>query len=96
MHRNGIFRQNACFNDFPLDPELHHHLLILINPESGARFLRNHQLASRAYPWQLIPVEWIDEYMYAQEVTSVVKDSAPFAEFIASLIEEEDKYYNYE
>jgi hypothetical protein len=64
--------------------------------ESGARFLWNHQLASRAYPWLLIPVEWIDEYMYAQAVASVVQDSAPFAEFIASLIEEEDKYYNYE
>jgi len=67
-----------------------------VNSESGVRYLRNHQLASRAYPWLLIPVGWIDEHIYDQEVASVVQDSAPFAEFIASLIEEEDKYYSYE
>ena len=43
------------------------------------RFLMNVMLASGGYPWTIVPVEGLDEYMAALESASVGQDTKPFA-----------------
>jgi len=47
----------------------------------------NVMLASGGYPWVVIPVEERHNYMAALEKVSSKGDVAPFAKFLASLIE---------
>ena len=51
------------------------------------RFLMNVMLASGGYPWSVIPVGGRDAYMAALEKASVDQDIAPFADFLARIVE---------
>ena len=51
------------------------------------RFLMNVMMASGGYPWTIIPVENRTAYMHALEKASVGEDIAPFADFVAGLVE---------
>ncbi len=50
------------------------------------RFLMNAMLASRGYPWTVVPVERRNDYMAALEAASVAGDVVPFAEFLDGLV----------
>lgn len=43
------------------------------------------------YPWTVIPVERRNEYMAALEAASVNGEIAPFVEFIAGLVNSDNK-----
>jgi fido (protein-threonine AMPylation protein) len=51
------------------------------------RFLMNVMLASGGYPWTVVPVGERENYMKALEAASVGQDIAPFADFLAQLVE---------
>jgi Fic family protein len=51
------------------------------------RFLMNVMMASGGYPWTVISVENRTAYMHALEKASVGEDIAPFADFVAELVE---------
>ncbi len=51
------------------------------------RFLMNVMLASGGYPWAVIPVGERNAYMAALEKASVDQDIAPFADFLARIVE---------
>jgi hypothetical protein len=50
------------------------------------RFLMNVMMASRGYPWTVVPVGDRNAYVSALEKASVGEDIAPFADFLASLV----------
>jgi hypothetical protein len=50
------------------------------------RFLMNVMLASGGYPWTIVPLVRRAEYMASLEAASVQQHIAPFARFIASLV----------
>lgn len=52
-----------------------------------ARFLMNLMLASGGYPWTVISVEDRNRYMQALESASVDADIAPFATFLAEVVQ---------
>jgi len=71
---------------------LGHFIFVYIHPYMDGngrmgRFLMNVMLASGGYPWVVIPVEERHNYMAALEKVSSKGDVAPFANFLASLIE---------
>lgn len=71
---------------------LGHFIFVYIHPYIDGngrtgRFLMNVMMAAGGYPWTVIPVERRDDYMAALEAASVDGNIAPFAEFIAELIE---------
>lgn len=71
---------------------LGHFIFVFIHPYMDGngrmgRFLMNAMLASGGYPWTVIPVEQRDDYMQALEAASVGQDIAPFAKFLATLVE---------
>lgn len=52
------------------------------------RFLMNTMLASGGYPWTVIPVGERNAYMAALEEASVGQNIAPFADFLARLVDD--------
>lgn len=56
-----------------------------------ARFLMNLMMAESGYKWTIVPVERRNEYMKCLETASVKQDIAPFAKFIAGIVEEIQK-----
>lgn len=71
---------------------LGHFIFVYIHPYMDGngrvgRFLMNVMMASGGYPWTSIPVENRTAYMYALEKATVGEDIAPFADFVAGLVE---------
>lgn len=52
------------------------------------RFLMNTMLASGGYPWTVIPIGERNAYMAALEEASVGQNIAPFADFLARLVDD--------
>jgi len=72
---------------------LGHFVFVYIHPYMDGngrmgRFLMNVMLASGGYPWTVIPVERRNDYMATLESASVGQDIAPFARFLASLVQD--------
>ncbi len=72
---------------------LGHFVFVYIHPYMDGngrmgRFLMNVMLASGRYPWTVIPVERRNDYMATLESASVGQDIAPFARFLASLVQD--------
>ena len=72
---------------------LGHFIFVYIHPYIDGngrigRFLMNVMLAAGGYPWTVVPLERRDAYMAALEDASVRQNIAPFAEFLAQLVEE--------
>ena len=89
----------ALFDLLSEEPEpsvrivLGHFIFVYIHPYVDGngrmgRFLMNTMLASGGYPWTVIPVEQRDAYMAALEEASVGQNIAPFAEFMARLVDD--------
>jgi hypothetical protein len=71
---------------------LGHFILVYIHPYVDGngrmgRFLMNVMLASGGYSWTIVPVGRRDAYMHALEAASVKQEIAPFAAFLATLVE---------
>lgn len=71
---------------------LGHFIFVYIHPHIDGngrvgRFLMNVMLAGGGYPWTVAPLEQRDAYMAALEEASVNQNIAPFADFLASLVE---------
>ena len=71
---------------------LGHFVFVFIHPYMDGngrmgRFLMNVMLASGGYPWTVIPVEKRTDYMSALEKASAEMNIAPFASFIAELVD---------
>jgi Fic family protein len=71
---------------------LGHFVFVYIHPYMDGngrvgRFLMNVMMASGGYPWTVIPVGDRNAYMHALEKASVGEDIAPFADFLAVLVE---------
>jgi fido (protein-threonine AMPylation protein) len=71
---------------------LGHFIFVYIHPYIDGngrigRFLMNVMVASGGYPWTVIPVENRTAYLHALEKASVGEDIAPFADFVAGLVE---------
>lgn len=72
---------------------LGHFCFVFIHPYMDGngrmgRFLMNTMLASGGYPWTIIRVERGNEYMAALDAASAGGDIGPFADFLASCVEE--------
>lgn len=70
---------------------LGHFIFVYIHPYMDGngrmgRFLMNAMLASGGYPWTIVPLERRDTYMAALEKASVEQNIAPFADFLAQLV----------
>ena len=70
---------------------LGHFFFVYIHPYMDgngrtARFTMNSQLVTAGYPWVVIPVERLSEYMATLEKASVHEDITPFVTFILSLL----------
>ncbi len=66
------------------------HLYMDGNGRMG-RFIMNLMLASRGYPWTIIPVEQRDVYMKSLEDASAHLNILPFVKFISHLVRESIK-----
>lgn len=71
---------------------LGHFIFVYIHPYMDGngrmgRFLMNVMLASGGYPWTVVPLEERDAYMAALEEASVHQNIAPFADFLARLVD---------
>ena len=71
---------------------LGHFVFVYIHPYMDGngrigRFLMNVMLGSGGYPWSVIPVGERNAYMAALENASVDQDIAPFADFLARIVE---------
>ncbi len=71
---------------------LGHFIFVYIHPYMDGngrtgRFLMNLMLAAGGYPWTVIPVERRKDYMAALEAASSEQNIAPFADFLAGLVE---------
>jgi fido (protein-threonine AMPylation protein) len=71
---------------------LGHFVFVYIHPYMDGngrigRFLMNVMLASGGYPWSVIPVGERNAYLAALEKASVDQDIAPFADFLARIVE---------
>lgn len=70
---------------------LGHFMFVYIHPYFDGngrmgRFLMNLTMAAAGFSWTVVPVERRSEYMDALEFASVEQNIAPFAKFIASLL----------
>lgn len=70
---------------------LGHFLFVYIHPYVDGngrigRLIMNLMLASGGYPWLIVPVERVAEYMEALETASNEQDIVPFTKFLASLM----------
>ncbi len=75
---------------------LGHFIFVYIHPYMDGngrmgRFLMNTMMASGGYPWTIIPIEERTNYMAALESASVDQDIRPFATFLASLMELDER-----
>ncbi len=71
---------------------LGHFIFVYIHPYMDgngrtARFLMNVMLAGGGYPWTVVPLEERVTYMAALEEASVGQHIAPFADFLAGLVD---------
>ncbi|GMT40571.1 MAG: hypothetical protein IEMM0001_1306 [bacterium] len=71
---------------------LGHFIFVYIHPYMDGngrmgRFLMNVMLAGGGYPWTVVPLEQRDTYMAALEDASVGQNIAPFADFLAGLVD---------
>jgi len=71
---------------------LGHYFFVYIHPYMDGngrtgRFLMNIMLASGGYRWMVVPMEQCAEYMAALEEASVNQNIAPFAKFLARLVD---------
>ena len=71
---------------------LGHFIFVYIHPYLDGngrvgRFLMNTMMASGGYPWTVIPVSERNAYVNALEKASIGEDIAPFADFLAGLVE---------
>ena len=72
---------------------LGHFIFVYIHPYLDGngrigRFLMNVMLAAGGYPWTVVPLERRDAYMAALEEASARQNIAPFADFLAQLVNE--------
>jgi len=72
---------------------LGHFIFVYIHPYTDGngrigRFLMNVMLGAGGFPWTVVPLERRDPYMAALEEASVRQNIAPFAEFLAQLVDE--------
>jgi len=72
---------------------LGHFIFVYIHPYTDGngrigRFLMNVMLAAGGYPWTVVPLERRDTYIVALENASVRQNIAPFADFLARLVDE--------
>ncbi len=72
---------------------LGHFIFVYIHPYIDGngrmgRFLMNAMLASGGYPWTVVPVTERANYMASLEKASVGQDIAPFADFLAKLVDD--------
>lgn len=77
----------------PVRAVLGHFVFVYIHPYMDGngrigRFLMNVMLASGGYPWTVIPVQRRTDYMAALESASVGQNIAPFAKFLAELVQD--------
>jgi Fic family protein len=71
---------------------LGHFVFVYIHPYLDGngrmgRFLMNVMMAAGGYPWTVVPVAERKAYLAALEKASVGENIAPFAEFLAALVE---------
>ncbi len=71
---------------------LGHFIFVYIHPYMDgngrmARFLMNSMTAAGGYPWTVVPLPERKRYMASLEKASVDEDIAPFADFLATLVE---------
>lgn len=99
LNRKAVLDTMPVFFDL-LDDEadpavrivLGHFVFVYIHPYMDGngrtgRFLMNLMMAAGGYPWTVIPVTERKAYMAALEGASVGEDIAPFADFLARLVE---------
>jgi len=72
---------------------LGHFVFVYIHPYMDGngrmgRFLMNVMLSAGGYPWTVVPLQQREPYMAALEQASVQQDIAPFADFLAQLVEQ--------
>ncbi len=72
---------------------LGHFIFVYIHPYTDGngrigRFLMNVMLAAGGFPWTVVPLERREAYMAALEEASVKQNIAPFADFLAQLVDE--------
>lgn len=72
---------------------LGHFIFVYIHPYTDGngrigRLLMNVMLAAGGFPWTVVPLERREAYMAALEEASVRQNIAPFADFLAQLVDE--------
>jgi hypothetical protein len=88
----ALFELLRAEREPPVRAVLGHFVFVYIHPYMDGngrvgRFLMNVMMASGGYPWTVVPVESRTAYMHALEKASVGEDIAPFADFVAGLVE---------
>lgn len=99
LNRDAVLDAMPVFFDLlrdEVDPAvrvvLGHFVFVYIHPYMDGngrmgRFLMNVMMAAGGYPWTVVPVAERKTYLAALEKASVGENIAPFAEFLAALVE---------